>query len=90
VVHWIVTPSGGVDDYQFFGGMFHLHQYGTYTPSTLKIEAILSSEMLVTTYKTTRRHNPADHNRPHGDYLYFYIERGGPDRISFDEIYAKE
>jgi hypothetical protein len=29
----------------------------------LKMEAIRSSETLVTTYKTTRRHNPEDQNR---------------------------
>jgi RNase adaptor protein for sRNA GlmZ degradation len=27
------------------------------------MKAILSSETLVTAYKTTRRHNPEDHNR---------------------------
>jgi hypothetical protein len=32
---------------------------------TLKMEAILSSETLVTTYKTTWCHNPEDPNRHH-------------------------
>jgi hypothetical protein len=30
--------------------------------SNLKTEATRSSEMLVKSYKTTRRHNPEDHN----------------------------
>jgi hypothetical protein len=35
---------------------------GPYFTSNLKKEAIRSSQMLVTTYKTTQCHNPEDHN----------------------------
>jgi hypothetical protein len=41
--------------------------------STLKIEAECSSRTLVFMYKTTRSHNPADHNPPAG-CLYALIK----------------
>jgi hypothetical protein len=50
VIFWIVTPCRLVGGYQRFGD------------STMKMEAILFSETLVTTYTTTRRHNSEDHN----------------------------
>jgi hypothetical protein len=34
--------------------------------SDLKTEAVCSCEMLVRTYKSTRRHNPEDHHRHRG------------------------
>jgi hypothetical protein len=45
-----MTPGGPVGEYQCFGG----------TSSRLKMEAVCSSKMLVgvSTYKSTRRHNP--------------------------------
>jgi hypothetical protein len=36
---------------------------GLQVPFTLNIEAVRSPETLVTTYKTTQRRNPEDHNR---------------------------
>jgi hypothetical protein len=42
----------------------------------LKIEPIRPSDMLVTAYKFTRRHNPEDHNHlHHREYLKFQIVR---------------
>jgi hypothetical protein len=49
--------------YEYFGGMYHLHLR---VEVTLKMEAVRSSETLVTTYKTAWHHNPEDHNQ----YLY--------------------
>jgi hypothetical protein len=42
----------------------HCNPVGCYQRSTMKMEAIASSETLVTTHKTTRCHNPEDHT-PH-------------------------
>jgi hypothetical protein len=47
VVLWVVTYS------------FHLQAEN----ETLKLEAILPSETLITTYMTARRYNPGDNNR---------------------------
>jgi hypothetical protein len=44
------------DSYQRFGVICCLHH------GTLKMEEACSSEMLVTTYKTTHCNNPEDHN----------------------------
>jgi hypothetical protein len=67
-----MTPYSLVGGYQRFGGIYRLYlqrrtlkmeiSSGT---STLKTEAISSYETLVTTYKTTLRNNPEDHN-PNG------------------------
>jgi hypothetical protein len=50
VVFQVVTPCGLIDGYQCLGG-------------TLKMEAIHSSEMFVTTYKAIWHHNPEDHHQ---------------------------
>jgi hypothetical protein len=51
VIFWVVIPCSLVVGFQ------------REVTSTLNMEAIRSSEMLVTTYKTARCHNPQDHNR---------------------------
>jgi hypothetical protein len=62
VVFWFVMLCSLIDGYQRFVLVY-----------TLKIQAILSSEILVTTYKTTRRRNTEDHNlqfHPREDLTY--------------------
>jgi hypothetical protein len=49
MVFWVMTRRGLV--------------VGYHSLFTLKTEAIRSSETLVTSYKTTVRHNPEDHSR---------------------------
>jgi hypothetical protein len=55
-VFWIVTPS------EFVGGYHVSKEYTSsiFTADVLKMEAVCSSEMLVSTYKSTRRYNPED------------------------------
>jgi hypothetical protein len=52
VVFRFLTPCGVVVGYERFGGMYRLFTDPEYT-----------SETLVTTYKTTRCHNPEDHDQ---------------------------
>jgi hypothetical protein len=54
VVFWVVTPCDLVCGYCFAGTITFIFR----DQLTLKMEAIHSSEMLVTTYKTTQYHNP--------------------------------
>jgi hypothetical protein len=49
MVMWVVTPCCLAGGCQRFGG--------------IEMEAIRSSETLVTIYKTTRLHNPEDYHR---------------------------
>jgi hypothetical protein len=72
VVFWVVTPCGLIGGYQRFGGTCHFHfqRRSHFTSifrveviSTVKMDVIRSSELLVTSYKTTRRHNPEYHSR---------------------------
>jgi hypothetical protein len=53
---WIVILV--VDGYRRFGRTYRLHLQ----VKIVKMEAVCFSETLVTTYKTTRRHNPEYHN----------------------------
>jgi hypothetical protein len=55
LVFWLVTPNGLVSEYQCFGGMYCLS-----TTSALKMKALCSSEVLVTTHKSTQCYNPED------------------------------
>jgi hypothetical protein len=48
-VFWVVTPCGRVGRYRRFGGTY-----------CLKMETVCSSQTLVSTFKSTRRHNPED------------------------------
>jgi hypothetical protein len=51
MVFWAVTPCGIVDRYRRFGGTYCLQLQGkTYKTSRLKMEAVCSSETLVSTY----------------------------------------
>jgi hypothetical protein len=52
MVFWVVMPCSLVGSYHCFGGT-----------SALKMKVIHSSEMMVTTYKTTQHHIPEDHNQ---------------------------
>jgi len=54
-VFWVVTPCSVVTGYQCFGGScyFHLH-------FTLKMEAVKSSDTLVSHRNAICRHNPED------------------------------
>jgi hypothetical protein len=53
---WIVTPCNHVGSCQRFGGSYRFYLQGT-------------STMLLTTYKTTWRHNPEDYNSKFLHYL---------------------
>jgi hypothetical protein len=57
VAVWVVTHCGPVDNFRRFGGTHRLC-----VQFTLKMDAKRFSETLVTTYKTTRLHNPEDCN----------------------------
>jgi hypothetical protein len=65
VVFWVMTCSL-VGGYQRFGGVCSFHpqssiwSYCVRPYTTLRIKAVCSSETLVATYKTTRRHNLED------------------------------
>jgi hypothetical protein len=56
IVIWVLMPCSLLGGYQCFGGAYHLHL------STHKMEAISSSKMLITTYKTTWQHNQEDYS----------------------------
>jgi hypothetical protein len=51
LIFWAVTPCGLVDRYQRFRA---------------EVEAVCFSETLVSTYKSTRRHNSDEHRHLHG------------------------
>jgi hypothetical protein len=55
---WVVMPCDLVGDYKRFGRTYSLHFQGE-----VKMAAFLSSETLITTYKTSRHHNPEDHDQ---------------------------
>jgi hypothetical protein len=55
VFFWVVTPCSPVESFQRFEGI--IASIFIYTE-----DGAGSSEKLVTAYKTTRRHNPEDHN----------------------------
>jgi hypothetical protein len=54
VVSWNVMPCSLVHRYQYYGGTSYLHSQS----STLKIQAAVSPETLVSFYQTTRCHIP--------------------------------
>jgi hypothetical protein len=65
----VVTPCSLFCSYQLFGGPYCLHLL-IYIP---KMEAVCSSETLVTTYKTTRCNNPDGHNLNFHFFLFFSV-----------------
>jgi hypothetical protein len=74
IIIWDVTPCSLLSCNRRFGGTYRLHLQGRrllvlaeIISSTLKMEAICSSETSVETQQTTRRHIPEDDTLPnHG------------------------